>query len=83
MLTFRIGFNSFRREMPHTLEGLSIAVHHCRFIGWSIPETARMAGPAHLHDPCRSPAHVVLTASPQAQRGQPRPVSQKCVVSKE
>ena len=42
MLTFRIGFNSFRREMPHTLEGLSIAVHHCRFIGWSTPETARM-----------------------------------------
>jgi hypothetical protein len=32
MLAFRAGFNSFRREIAHTLEGLGVAVHQmtCR-----------------------------------------------------
>src|ERR1700722_3325870 len=28
MRAFRTGFKSFRRQMPHTLEGLGVALHH-------------------------------------------------------
>ncbi len=88
MLTFRTGFNSFRREIPHTLEGLSIAVHHCLLIGPEFSRDGANAGRTHLRYPLpfagsRDGSHGVAGGPVSVLRGQPKPVSPKLVVSKQ